>query len=117
MSFRNLDEADDWTWGQSLGNYVYDDMEILLNAKTRILSFLGDCFFAPAEGIDWWHLFNYNKQDELENAVMATIAQTPGVETVNNVESYMTGNRKINLAYSITTVNGTTYQQNLIPVI
>lgn len=117
MSFRNLDADGDWTWGQSMSNYVYDDMEILLNVKTRILSFLGDCFFAPTEGIDWWHLFNYNKQAELENAVMVTIAETDGVESTNQVESYMSGNRKINLAYSITTVNGTTYQQELIPII
>ena len=117
MSFRNLDANHDWTFGVGVNNYVYGDQEILLNVKTRVLSFLGDCFFAPTEGIDWWHLFEYNKQAELENAVMATIAQTEGVETVNQIESYINSNRKINLEYSITTVNGSTYKQELIPII
>lgn len=117
MSFRNLDANGDWTFGVGLNNYVYFDQEILLNVKTRILSFLGDCFFAPAEGIDWWHLFEYNKQAELENAVMATIADTDGVQSVNQIESYINNKRRINLEYSITTINGTTYQQRLIPII
>lgn len=117
MSFRNLDGNHDWTFGIGRNNYVYNDLEILINAKTRVLSFLGDCFFAPLEGIDWWHLLEYNKQEEAENAVMSTIAQTPGVESVTQIDSIINSRRQLTLNYQITTVNGTTYTQELTPVI
>lgn len=117
MSFRNLDSMGDWTWGVGRNNYVIQSQEIALNIKTRVLSFLGDCFFAPTEGIDWWHLLEYGKQAELENAVMATIAATDGVETVEQVESYINSQRKITLTYSYTDVYGMSYKQELIPII
>ena len=117
MSFRNLDYNGDWTFGAGKNNYVIQSQEIALNIKTRILSFLGDCFFAPTEGIDWWHLFEYNKQDELENAVMATIAETEGVESVEQVDSYINSSRKITLTYTYTDIYGIAYKEELIPII
>lgn len=117
MSFRNLDSNGDWVFGLGRYSYVNENQEILLNIKTRILSFLGDCFFAPQDGIDWWHLLDYNKQAEMENAVMSTIAETEGVESVNEVDSIINSNRQITLSYSITTIYGNTYTQELTPVI
>lgn len=117
MSFRNLDSNGDWVFGLGRHSYVNENQEILLNVKTRILSFLGDCFFAPQDGIDWWHLLDYNKQAEMENAVMATIAETEGVESVNEIDSIINSDRKITLSYSITTIYGSTYNQELTPVL
>lgn len=117
MSFRNLDGHGDWVFGLGRHSYVNENQEILLNAKTRVLSFLGDCFFAPQDGIDWWHLLDYNKQTELENAVMSTIAETEGVESVNEVDSVINSDRKITLTYSITTIYGSTYNQELTPIV
>ena len=116
MSFRNLDLNGDWTWGIGRNNYVYRSQEIALNIKTRILSFLGDCFFAPTEGIDWWHLLEYNKQDKLENDVMSVIASTDGVESVEQVDSYINSQRQIKITYSYTDIYGRAYKEELIPV-
>lgn len=44
MSIRNLDENHDWTFGAGRSNYLNYNAEIGLNIKTRLLSFLGDCF-------------------------------------------------------------------------
>lgn len=117
MSFRNLDYNGDWTWGIGKNNYVIRSQEIALNVKTRILSFLGDCFFAPTEGIDWWHLLEYNKQAELENSVMATIAETDGVESVEQVDSYINSSRQITVIYKYTDIYGMSYKEELIPII
>ena len=117
MSFRNLDGNGDWTFGIGRNNYVTGSQEVLLNAKTRILSFLGDCFFAPTDGIDWWHLLEYNKQEEAENAVMATIAETPGVQTVEEIDSYINSSRKMTITYSITDIYGNASAQELTPII
>lgn len=116
MTFRNLDANHDWTFGVGKNNYVSGDLEILLNAKTRVLSFLGDCFFAPTEGIDWWNLLDYNQQDQAENAVMNTVANTDGVTEVLQTDSIINARRQLSLSYGIKTVNGTTYTQTLTPV-
>ena len=111
MAFRNLDSNHDWCYGQGLGSYVNNSQEIALNAQTRVLSFLGDCFFATNEGINWWYLLDYNKQEELENAVSATIAATPGIEKIESVEVILGSNRSITLNYTAydvfsTAING-----------
>lgn len=117
MSFRNLDGNHDWTFGIGKNNYVDGDLEILLDAKTRVLSFLGDCFFAPSAGIDWWNLLEYNKQAQAENAVMATVAQTEGVIEVSDTDSTLNARRELTLSYGIKTVNNSKYQQTITPVV
>lgn len=117
MTFRNLDGNHDWTFGIGRNNYVSGDLEILINAKTRVLSFLGDCFFAPTEGIDWWNLFEYNRQSQMENAVMNTVANTDGVVEVSEVDSRINSRRQITLNYGIKTVNNSNYEQTLTPIV
>ena len=117
MAFRNLDNNHDWTFGIGRNNYVSGSQEVLLNVQTRILSFLGDCFFAPLDGIDWWRLLDYNKQEEAENAVMATIAETEGVESVNQIDSYINSQRRLTLSYSITDIYGNTNQREFTPIL
>lgn len=116
MTFRNLDVNHDWTFGVSRNNYVKDDMEIALNLKTRILSFLGDCFFATNEGIDWWNLLDYNKQEKLELAVQSVIVDTPGVTGINSINAVLSADRKIMLTYDIQTIFSNSYTGEIIPL-
>ena len=116
MSFRNLDENHDWTFGCGTSNYVTQNQEIGLNIKTRVLSFLGDCFFAPNEGIDWWHLMEYNKREEAENAIMNTIITTPGVTKINKIDSILNAKRELIISYDIDTIY-TTNLQDEIPIV
>ena len=114
--FRNLDNNNDWTFGNNLGNYVTEQQEIAINLKTRIMSFLGDCFFATDEGIDWWNLLDYRYQDRLENAVQEVIKNTPGVTAINNIDILIGANRKITLQYDIQTIYSQSYQDSVIPI-
>ena len=116
MSFRNLDENHDWTFGCGKSNYVIQNQEVGLNIKTRVLSFLGDCFFAPNEGIDWWHLMEYNKREEAENAVMNTITTTPDVTQINKIDSILNSKRELIINYDIDTIY-TTNLQDEIPIV
>lgn len=116
MSFRNLTGEHDWVWGTGKNSYVTENDEIALNVKTRVLSFLGDCFFAPTEGIDWWNFLNYHSSDKLENAVQETIAKTDGVVDVNAIDSYLNANRKINLSYDINTIYTKNLQGEITPI-
>ena len=104
MTFRNLDANHDWTFGSGRSNYVSENQEIALNLKTRILSFLGDCFFATNEGIDWFNLLDYHYQDRLENAVQEVIKNTDGVTGINSVDLIVNADRQIRISYDVQTI-------------
>ena len=114
--FRNLDANDDWTFGNNLGSYVTEQKEIIINLKTRILSFLGDCFFATDEGIDWWNLLDYRYRDRLENAVSEVVKNTPGVTAINSIDVLVGANRKIRIAYDIQTIYSQSYLVEVEPI-
>lgn len=108
--------ADDWSFGNGFGSYVTEEQEIALNVKTRIMSFLGDCFFATDEGIDWWNLLDYRYQDRLENAVQDVIKNTPGVTAINSVDVLVGANRQIRLQYDIQTIYSQSYIDEVTPI-
>lgn len=114
--FRALDANSDWSFGNGIGSYVTEEQEIALNVKTRIMSFLGDCFFATDEGIDWWNLLDYRYQDRLENAVQDVIKNTPGVTAINSVDVLVGANRQIRLQYDIQTIYSQSYIDEVTPI-
>lgn len=116
MTFRNLDVNHDWTFGSGRNNYVSENQEIALNLKTRILSFLGDCFFATNEGIDWFNLLDYRYQDRLENAVQEVVINTPGVTGINSIDVVIGANRQIRIMYDIQTIYSSSYTDEITPI-
>lgn len=117
MTFRNLEAiSGDWTFGAGRNNYVSGNQEIALNIKTRVLSFLGDCFFATDEGIDWFNLLDYHYQDRLENAVQEVVVKTPGVTAINSIDILTTADRKIRIAYNIQTIYSRSYTDEIVPI-
>lgn len=114
--FRNLDMNHDWTWGNSRNNYVIENQEIGLNIKTRVLSFLGDCFFAVNEGIDWWNLLDYRYQDRLENSVTEVVKNTDGVTAINNINLLVDADRQIKIIYDVQTVYSQSYTGEVTPI-
>lgn len=116
MTFRNLDTNHDWTFGSGKSNYVSQNQEIALNIKTRVLSFLGNCFFATDEGIDWFNLLDYRYQDRLENAVQEVVIKTPGVTAINSIDILTTADRQIRIAYDIQTIYSSSYTDEITPI-
>jgi hypothetical protein len=116
MTFRNLDANHDWTFGSGRSNYVSENQEIALNLKTRILSFLGDCFFATNEGIDWFNLLDYHYQDRLENAVQEVIKNTDGVTGINSVDLIVNADRQIRISYDVQTIYSQSYKGEVTPI-
>lgn len=116
MAFRNLSGNGDWVFGSGKNSYVTENQEIGLNIKTRVLSFLGDCFFATEEGINWWNLLEIGKQEQLENSVQETIKNTAGVTAINSVNVVMGANRKITITYDVQTIYSESYSGEIIPL-
>lgn len=113
MSFRAIDGSGDWIWGMNKSSYATKQKEIEFNIRTRVLSFLGDCFFAINEGIDYWRLLDYNGQDELENQIKAVIIATPGVQKVDNLDIITTSNRDFILSYDVFTIYSTSITETI----
>mgnify|MGYP001140431542 CR=1 FL=1 len=118
MTMRNLDPAgEDWTFGAGRNNYVDKNQEIALNVKTRVLSFLGDCFFDTEAGIDWFNLLDYRYQDRLENSVQDVILKTPGVVGINSVDVLLGGNRNIIISYNLQTIYSSSYTGEIVSLV
>lgn len=79
MIVRAITEDGDWTFGKGRNDYRAGLLAIAQVIDTRLKSFLGDCFFATNQGIDWWNLLGAKNQLALTLAISRTILNTPNV--------------------------------------
>lgn len=85
VAFRNLTAENDMTFGKGLNNYARDNQAVGLDIKTRIQSWLNDCFFDLTAGIDWPNrLGQYQTRDLLDQDVKNIILKTPEVRGIKS---------------------------------
>ena len=85
MIVRQLDGNGDWLWGLGRSNYLTYNQAIAQCVDTRLISFLGDCFFSTTDGIDWINLLSSKNQLALNIAVSACILNSPGVTSLTQL--------------------------------
>lgn len=110
MRFRIIDDNDDWTFGRGIQSYAQELQALMLNLKTRILSWVGDCFFDTTANIDWKNLLGVNTRKQIENAVKATTFKTPGVLRINSINIDVDTQRSATIQMVIDTVYGRNVQ-------
>ncbi len=104
MIFRNLDKNGDWSFGQGLSNYISRNAAIGLNVKTRLLSWLNDCFFDMNAGVDWTNrLGSKNQRTLLERDLRRIILQSYGVTAIVTFDTVLVG-RLFTANYTIDTI-------------
>lgn len=104
MIIRNLDQNGDWTFGNGLSNYLDRNAAIGLNIKTRLLSWVGDCFFDLNAGIDWINrLGSKNQRGLLESDLRRVILQSFGVTGIISFDTVLV-NRVFIANYSVNTI-------------
>ena len=115
MTVRAIDNNGDWMFGQGKQSYRYGIEEIKQMVRTRILSFLNDCFFAMEEGIDWLNLLGKGSdlEEKLKRSISLTILQTGGITRLNSVELLRNPKRELILTYSVNTVYSTVYSDEI----
>ena len=116
MIFRSLDSSGDWNFGQGLESYAFGEQAIGLNIRTRILSFVGNCFFDMLAGINWFLYFGTpGKEQQTLLSVKANILQAYGVTSVNSVTMNLDLNGGLNLTFNIYDIYSPTapYSQTL----
>lgn len=112
MSVRSIDKNWDWNFGLGLQSYVNKELEISQMVKTRLMSFLGDCFFATEEGIDWLNLMGKYGEAKLLRSIKLTILNTQGVVGINSFDVMRNG-RNLTVTYDLRTIYSRSYQDNL----
>lgn len=104
MIFRTIDAGEDWTFGKGKANYAGGNEAIGLNVKTRLLSWVGDCFFDLPAGIDWWNrLGSKGQRSLLELDLRRVILQSEGVTGITSFDTTLQG-RNFTASYNINTV-------------
>lgn len=105
MIVRAIDTNNDWLFGKGRNDYKSNMDAIIQNIKTRLQSFLGDCFFAQGDGIDWFNLLGGKDRLALQLEVTAAILNTDGVTRLNSLSiSENRTTRRITLQYYVETV-------------
>jgi len=107
MIVRALDINNDWTFGRGKNNYKSNVDAVAQNVQTRLMSFLGDCFFKTDDGIDWFNLLGSKNRLELELAINATILNTENITGLIAVSSILNENRLISISYRAQSSFGT----------
>ncbi len=109
MLFRNLDLNGDWCFGSGRENLTERNRAIGLNIRTRLLSWVGDCFFDTEAGIDWVNrLGSKNQETLLKLDVRRIILQSEGVTGVREVQVEVR-NRTFSAEYTVQTIYGKEY--------
>ena len=105
MRFRNLDANGDWCFGKGRNSYLKDNKALMMNIKTRLLSFLNDCFFDLEAGIDWWNLLGGKEQKSIIASVQRVVLRSSQVKKIVNMQ-YLLKNRKFSITLSVEFANG-----------
>lgn len=87
MSVRAIDSTGDWTFGKGRANYLTGSKEINQRVVTRLRSFTDDWFLDVNAGLPWFDLLgSRNAEKRLLRQIEKTIAETPGIVTVDSIE-------------------------------
>lgn len=115
MIVRALSPSGDWTFGKGLNNYLSANACIEQNISTRLSLFLGECFFAAEQGVDWWNLLGGKNQVAINLAVNATILGNPETSGVTGIlqtsVNLNRSTRELTINYKVTTVYSTITSQ------
>jgi hypothetical protein len=104
MRVRSIDTDNDWNFGKGRQSYVKDNTALMQNLKTRIQSFVGDCFFDTEAGVDWFNLLGSKDQENIVASIRKVIINTEGVTRINTIDVYTDAvTRNLQVTYNINT--------------
>lgn len=104
MRCRALNDSGDWTFGSGRQSYAVDSDAVALNVRTRLRSWIGDCFFDLPMGIDWQNrLARFGQREDLDAEILRLILATDGVLSVDNYSSELSA-RHFYARYELNTI-------------
>ena len=114
MIIRKLDQDHDWNFGKGLSDYATAEAAVEENTQTRLLSWVGDCFFALQEGVDWKGRLDVGQQAALTEELKTILLQSFGVVSVDDIQiSFDGATRVFSGKYNIQTIFSEAFQTAL----
>ena len=105
MKFRRLNQNHDWTFGRGASNYADSNEAILLNCKTRLLSFKNDWFLDQNQNIDWFTILGQkNNEQTIINEVERVCLSSDGIAKVVSIDIVKSDNRSANIEIVVNTI-------------
>jgi hypothetical protein len=103
MIVRSIDGNNDWNFGRGLASYRRDQDAVAQNIKTRLQSFLNDCFFAADQGIDWFNLLGSKNEVGLKLSIASVILNTRFVINLEELSVTINQDRSFSIFYKVKT--------------
>lgn len=94
MIIRATTATNDWTFGKSLQDYFINEAAIEANVKTKMLEWVGDCFFNLPGGIDWKNRLDVGQQQSLIVEIKQLVLQCYGIISIVAFEANFTGSTR-----------------------
>jgi len=114
MIFRGLTADNDWDFGKGKGTYLTKNAAIEANIRTRLYSWVNDCFFAMTAGIDWRNRMSRKNQKALLDAdIKRIVLQSYGVTAINSYSSVLNG-RSFSANINIKTIFSASYKLSIL---
>ena len=85
MIFRAITTQNDWTFGQGVSGYFMNEDAIEANVKTTLQSWVGDCFFAQQDYVDWYHRLDFGQEANLQTELRGVVLRCFGVVAVTSL--------------------------------
>lgn len=105
MIVRSLTVDGDWSFGKGKNSYLRNNEALMMNIRTRLLSFLGDCFFDTEAGIDWWNLLGEKDMKSILASVQRIVLRSSQVRKIVNLDYTLT-ERVFSIRLSVEFVDG-----------
>ena len=104
MKFRRL-KNNDWTFGRGVSNYANSNEAIMMNCKTRLLSFKNDWMLDQNQNIDWFTILGQkNNEQTIINEVERVCLNSEGIVSVVSIDIVKSDNRSANIEIVVNTV-------------
>lgn len=82
MIIRATTATNDWTYGKGLQDYFFNEAAIEANIKTKLLEWIGDCYWNLQAGVDWKNRLDVGQQASLAVEIKQMILQCYGVVSI-----------------------------------
>lgn len=103
---RAIDNLNAWLFGTGKSSYVRGNDAVAQNIKTRLQSFLGDCFFDSKSGIDWFNLLGGKDENAISLSVSTIILNTLDVLSIKSINVTLDDDRNLTIEYSVESIYG-----------
>ena len=114
MIIRRLTSTLDWAFGHGKSDLLSDDDAIMLNVYTRLNEWVGDCFFAVQNGVDWYNGLDRGMKEYLDRRIKDVIIDSFGIVQVLTYTSVVdVKTRKLTINTSVTTINSDSVQREM----